>query len=293
MTDRYLESRGVMVSPYNNWIQTDAAINPGNSGGPLVNLKGEVVGVNARTLRMADNVGFAIPVDVAKSVVNQIIEYGRVKRSWLGLTLQEMTRMTDDPRQLGVVIADVDPLSPCFDAGILPGDVMVAVNGTATNARFREDLPNVRKLIAEIPVGSTIDVRVRRGEEVNLYEIVTAEKSELRGKENEFTEWGFTGSDLTPQAVRHAQLGSTDGLLVSGTQVGSIASNAGLRGGDIVLRIDGTGIKDVAQFRAIYDSLLAAETSLVMLDVKRGALTRFVLIKQETSATENGVTDEK
>ncbi|HNV21484.1 MAG TPA: trypsin-like peptidase domain-containing protein, partial [Candidatus Hydrogenedentes bacterium] len=117
VTDRYLGEEGPRPAPYNTWIQTDAAINPGNSGGPLVNLKGEVIGINTRKLSGADNVGFAIPVNAAREVIGAIIEHGHVPRSWIGVRLQEMTSKTDDPSQRGVVVADVDPLGPAAAAG--------------------------------------------------------------------------------------------------------------------------------------------------------------------------------
>ena len=146
-------------------VQTDAAINPGNSGGPLANMRGEVIGVNARVLSGAENVGFAIPVDTAREVVEAIIQDGKVHRSYLGLTLQEMFAKTDDPTQHGVVIADVAPLSPAHESGVHPGDILVAVNGEPVNARYNEDLPAVRKQIADLPVGEKAKLGLVRGEE--------------------------------------------------------------------------------------------------------------------------------
>ena len=283
VTDRHLADQGKRVSPYNNWIQTDAAINPGNSGGPLVNLKGEVVGVNARVLYGAENVGFAIPIDIAKEVIDQVIESGRVRRSWIGAMLQPMMAKTDDSSQKGVVIADVDPLSPGHEAGLRPGDVMLSIDGKPTDARFEEDLPAVRKRIADIPVGREVTVRVARGgEEIDLA-MTTVEKSELRGKEVEFEEWGFTASEVTPAIARRAQLPSTNGILVIGTQVGGIAANAHLKRGDVVLTVDGKEIADLDAFRNIYRDLVQSSKRLVLLDVKRGALTRFALIKQDSA----------
>ena len=285
VTDRYLEERGKMVSPFNNFIQTDAAINQGNSGGPLVNIRGEVVGINARMLRGAENVGFAIPIDTARPVIEQLIANGRVTRSWLGLNLQEMTRKTDDPAVKGVVIGDVHPLGPCIDAGVRPGDVLLAVDGTPTNARFKEDLPAVRKCIADIPVGAEVVLRVARGDNEIDFPVVTDEKSELKGDEVEFEEWGFTASELTPAMVRRAGLSERQGIAVSGTQAGGFASNAGLQRGDIVLEVDETGVENLAHFRRIYGELVESGQRLVMAVVKRGALTRFVLIKQDANAT--------
>ncbi|MCL4693212.1 MAG: trypsin-like peptidase domain-containing protein, partial [Candidatus Hydrogenedentes bacterium] len=281
VTDRYLSDQEEMVSPYNTWIQTDAAINPGNSGGPLVNLKGEVVGVNARRLGGADNVGFAIPASTARMVIDEIIQHGRVQRGWLGLTLQETTSRTDDPGQQGAVVADVDPLSPGSDAGIKPGDVLLSVDGKETNARFVEDLPKVRQLIAELPIGESVTAVIARGNEEISIPVTTAERSDLKGEEVEFASWGFTATELTPAIIRRAQLASSEGVFISGTQVGGIAAESGLNQGDIVLALDDTPIANLTQFKELYNQRVESGQRLVLLNVKRGALTRFVLIKQD------------
>lgn len=279
--DRYLGPTDPMDVPYNNWIQTDAAINRGNSGGPLVNLRGEVIGVNARRLSGAENVGFAIPIDIVKEVIDDILRQGRVARSWLGLSFQEITSKTDDPAQRGVVIADVDPLSPAADGGLKPGDVMVSVNGTPTDARFAEDLPAVNKLIADLPVGQEAVIRVIRGDQPVDISVKTQEKSDIKGNEVEFPEWGFTVAELTPAIVRRAQLPSRQGVLVSGIQVGGLAASAELQRGDIILTVDNEEVKDLERFRQLYRERVDSKQRLILMDVKRGALTRYVLLKQE------------
>jgi len=288
VTDRYLGEQGSMISPYNTWIQTDAAINPGNSGGPLVNLKGEVVGVNARRLGGADNVGFAIPAVTARNVLDEIVQHGRVRRSWLGLTLQETMSRTDDPNQAGVVIADIDPLSPASEVGFQPGDVLLSLNGQKTDARFVEDLPKVEQLIAELPVGETVTAVVARGDDEIEIAVETAEQSDLKGEEVEFSEWGFTATEVTPTIIRRAQLPSSEGVFVSGTQVGGLAAESGLNQGDLVLKVDNILVENLAQFRDLYKERVESGQRLVLLNVKRGALTRYVLIKQEDAAEESG-----
>ncbi|MEK7793484.1 MAG: trypsin-like peptidase domain-containing protein [Candidatus Hydrogenedentota bacterium] len=280
VTDRYLEDSGEAISLYNNWIQTDAAINPGNSGGPLVDLKGRVIGINTRRLNFADNVGFAIPVNIAREVIDAILANGKVVRSSVGIEFQEMTRTTEATDRPGVVIADVDPLSPGFRAGIHPGDILLAVNGQSTNARFVEDLPAVRKVIADLAVGQEAKLSIQRGDQTSDVAVVTEEKRKQAGEEVEYAGWGFSGSELSGQSVRQAQLNSYDGVLVSGTQIGGIAARAGLQTGEIILKVDGDAVTDLASFKTIYDARVAAHTELVLLTVRRGPLTRYVLLKQ-------------
>jgi serine protease Do len=282
--DRYLGDQGEMVSPYNTWIQTDAAINQGNSGGPLVNLRGEVVGVNARVLRGAENVGFAIPIDAAKHVIADIIAHGRVTRSWLGLSLQEMMRKTDDPEQQGVVIADVDPLSPGHHAGIMPGDILVAINGQAVHARFEEDLPEVRTLIATAPVGSEATLRILRAGELITVTATTMEQSQIRGRELELAPWGFSGADVTPEVARQVRLATVEGVRVTGTQPGGLGAGAGLAAGDIVLKIDDEPVRNLESFHEQVAQRVESDQPRVLLFVKRGAVTRYVLLKQGLAA---------
>lgn len=280
VTDRNLESMGSTGAPYNNWIQTDAAINPGNSGGPLVNIRGEVIGINTRKLTGADNVGFAIPIDIAKQVIEDIIEYGRVPRSDIGVAFQEMTRITDDASRSGVVIGDVNPLSPAFEARIRPGDVLLSIDGQPTNARFTEDLPGIRKRIADFPAGQEITLTIQRGDQVVDVPIETIEKSERNGQEEELEEWGFTLSELTNTVIRRAQLGSKEGVLVSGTKEGELAAQSELSPGDIILSIDGETVRDLDHFIEEYTKRLESQQELVLLTVKRGALTLFRIVKQ-------------
>jgi serine protease Do len=285
VTDRHLGGSGPRQSPFNNWIQTDAAINPGNSGGPLVNLKGEVIGVNTRVLSGAENVGFAIPVNIAKDVVDNLLEHGRVPRSRIGLFFQELLSKTEDPKQKGVIVASVDPLSPAADAQIMPGDILLSINGIETNARFEENLPALRKLIADLPIGEEVRLVLHRGDERILAHVFTEERSEVKGNELEFSDWGFTATELTPEIVRRVQLASNKGVLISGTQVGSIARTAGLTAGDIVLAMDAEIVEGLGHFKRLYDKRVEEETPLTMLWVKNRALTRFVLIKQEEDTT--------
>ncbi len=288
VTDRYLDAGGSRSAPFNNFIQTDAAINPGNSGGPLVNLKGEVVGVNARVLSGAENVGFAIPIDTVKDVVAQIREHGHVRRSWIGANVQEMLARSEDNSVEGAIIADIDPLSPAAEAQLRPGDILTAINGQKVNARFEEDLPKIANTLAQLPVGEEAVLSIVRDGQPAEVRVKTEERGELRGKEAELREWGLTVSELTPEMVRRAMLPARMGVFVSGTQVGGIASNARLEMGDVILKVDDTDVAGLEQFQQVYGAAIAAQKKLVLLWVKRGALTRYVLIKQEPAAVPAG-----
>ncbi|MCF6283937.1 MAG: trypsin-like peptidase domain-containing protein [Candidatus Hydrogenedentes bacterium] len=291
VTGRHLESQASQA-PFTNWIQTDAAINPGNSGGPLVNLRGNVIGVNSMVLRGAQNVGFAIPSNLARQVTDSIIANGRVRRSWVGIDLQGMLARTDDPDVKGVIVAGIDPLSPAKEAGIRPGDLLIAIGGQPANARFEEDLPRIRQMIAELPIGEPISFRIHRGDTEQDIVITTEERGGLKGEQGEYKEWGFTASELTPAVVRRARLDSSKGVLVSGTQVGGIANNAGLARGDIILTVDSTEVVNLAQFTELYQERLESHQRRVLLSVRNRALSRYVLIIQEEEDSE-GTDDEK
>ncbi len=292
--DRYLGDADGLIAPYNNWVQTDAAINPGNSGGPLVNLRGEVIGVNSRVLSGAENVGFAIPIDIAREAAEAIMEEGRVRRSWLGLRFQQMGAKTDDPTVRGVVISDVSPYSPAREAGVRPGDLLVAIDDVSVDARFEEELPAVRKAIADLPIGKTTVLQLKRDGEPLEMDVITEEKIATRGGQTEFQEWGFTVAEMTPELARRAQLPERTGVLVSGSMPGSIAAAAGLEQGDIILEVDGEPIHSLAAFTLAYESILESGQPATMLFVKRGAVTRFVLVKtgaEDAPALEKEIID--
>ncbi|MGC9053780.1 MAG: trypsin-like peptidase domain-containing protein [Candidatus Hydrogenedens sp.] len=279
MTDRYLEdSRGV-ISVFNNFIQTDAAINQGNSGGPLVNLKGEVIGINSRMLVGAENVGFAIPINIAKEVVEEIIKYGKINRSWLGLNLQEMKAITEDTNKQGVVIADVEIDSPAYKVGIRSGDILTAVNEEPVHARFQEDLPLVRKKLANLEIGKEVELTVMRGDKEEKVKVLPDVYSAYKGQEIEFTEWGFTASDITNEMVKRLRIPNRNGIYISGVQDGSIAKISGLLAGDVILEIEGKPIKNLEEFLNVYKQTINNGQPRILLFVQRGVVTRYVLVK--------------
>jgi serine protease Do len=159
--NRYFEdSRGVNgyeTGAFNTWLQTDAAINPGNSGGPLVTEDGKVVGINSRGYVGADNLGFAIPAKVARTVAATLVKEGAVTRSYAGIgfrELQDLERFYALSANTGVLVANVDVGSPAAKAGLRAGDVVLTLNGRKVDGRFPEQLPPIQQSIASLPVGA-------------------------------------------------------------------------------------------------------------------------------------------
>jgi serine protease Do len=223
--NRYFEDasgvNGYETGMFNNWLQTDAAINPGNSGGPLVLADGRVIGINARGYVGADNLGFAIPSNIASRVMAELVRSGSFVRSYLGLVprdLQDFESFYALSLNNGMLINNVDRDSPAARAGIRGGDVLLAVNGTKVDGRFPEQLPPIQNLIASQPVGAKLKLTVKRGADLRDYE-VTTEKLESRvGEEWAFEKWGLSVRKVSRSYARENQLSDDFGVLVIGVQ---------------------------------------------------------------------------
>jgi len=278
-TDRYFGSGERVVSPYHLWIQTDAAINPGNSGGPLVNLDSEVVGINSRVVLGANNLGFAIPINIVKDVADQLIEHGEVTRSWIGVELQNTQSVTADTDEKGVLVSSVAENSPAQRAGIRSGDTIITFGGQPVSARFEEELPATRRLIAETPVGEEVMVELMRGSEKIDVVLATEEKGKFVGEDVECPMWGFAVREVTETIARDNKLGGKRGVYVSGIQAGSSAARGGLTAASIVLRVDGRDITDIEMFTEIYNTSVDDRKRLVLLEAKRGPVVRYIVLR--------------
>ena len=276
----------VIQGPYaeQDFIQTDAAINPGNSGGPLLNLRGEVVGINtaiAGTTGGNLGVGFAIPSNLARKVLAQLLEKGRVVRGWLGVGIQDLTG--DLARQFdvdkGVVIGKVEPGSPAAEGGLQAGDVLVAIGD--------EKVPDTRALrrrVAASLVGSPLAVHVvRDGKEMTL----TVKVGEQPGEETVAGELeeardatlGLSVQAVTPELAEQLDLDAGErGVVVARVEPGSPASEKGLSEGTVILSVDRRAVDSVASFRK---ALAQADPGKgVLLRVRQGDATRWVVLKQ-------------
>jgi serine protease Do len=217
---------------FDDFLQTDAAINPGNSGGPLMNLSGEVVGINTAINPRANTIGFAIPVNLAKQVLPQLRSTGRVSRGWLGVYIQAIDDDTADLLGLsgksGALVSKVEPGGPADEAGIQRGDVIIEFNGQPV-----DEMDALPRLVAAAPVGSSAKVKVlRKGEEkeleVGLGELEQGEQLAAGGSEPETGAYGLTVQQLTPEIASQLGLEEASGVLISAVEPESPAALAQL-----------------------------------------------------------------
>lgn len=270
-TERYLGDdmtlpSGERTGLFNTWLQTDAAISPGNSGGPLVSLEGKVIGINSRAVGLGSNLGFAVPVDLVKQVVKQILDKGSVTRSTVGVRLQELRELEEHfgvDMKRGVLVAAVEPSSPAQKAGLKAGDLILSLDGKDLSARFSEELPVIYELFAQLPVDSKHVLAVLRQGKEQKIEVVTELLTQIRGDESEEQGWGLTVRDLTEAQKR--QLDVADGVYVTGTRPGGPAEKAKFQEGDVIRFVDGAPTPDLEAFKkAVEETLKNKETKKVV-----------------------------
>ncbi|MBW1991384.1 MAG: DegQ family serine endoprotease [Deltaproteobacteria bacterium] len=275
------KGRVIGAGPYDNFLQTDAAINPGNSGGPLINLKGEVVGINTAIVATGQGIGFAIPSNLAKTIIPQLEEKGKVTRGMLGVLVQTVTPELAksfglaEPR--GALVAEVNPGSPAEKAGIKRGDIIVDFNGTPI-----KEMNELPRLVAATPPGTRVTVTVLRdGKEKTFSLTVTELKEErqARGPEErgEESTVGLMVEDLTPELARRFGLKERRGVVVMRVVPGSSAMEAGIRPGDVILEFNGRKVTSVGQFQRLLRQ--QPRGSYVRLLIRRAGHTLYISLE--------------
>jgi serine protease Do len=270
--------RAIGSGPYDNFLQTDAPINPGNSGGPLINLKGQVIGINTAIIASGQGIGFAIPSNMAKNIIAQLKEKGKVVRGWIGVSVQTITPEIAQSFGLkeagGALVSDVVPGGPAEAAGIKRGDIIVAFDGK--NIGKMSDLPVI---VAGTSVGTTVPVKVmREGKELTL-NIKIAEMSEAGvAAQAAPTEerLGITVGSITPQVMRELGLRDRTGVVVTDVAQGSPAEDAGIQAGDVIKETNRVPVNNIRDFETALRK--SGKNKPVLLLIKRGAATFYVSI---------------
>lgn len=257
------KGRVIGAGPYDDFIQTDASINPGNSGGPLLNMKGEVIGINTAIVAGGEGIGFAIPSDLAKQIISQLKESGEVTRGWLGVGIQELT---DELKQYynvdkGVLVTQVFSGDPADKAGIRPNDIIVAVNGKPV-----ENPRELSRAIADIRPGEKAEIKLVRDGKTRTLEVTLAkreaEKLATRGQPGKTTEpaLGMDVANLTPEIAKQYNLEDTRGVIVTNIEPESKAYQAGFKQGDVIKEINHQQVESVADFEKIVGAAKKGDT---------------------------------
>jgi serine protease Do len=270
---------------YQDFIQTDASITFGNSGGPLVNIDGEVVGVNAAVNAAVSGIGFAIPINIAREVAESLVDKGKVVRGYLGIVPQEITSALAEAKGLestqGIIVAAVEPGTPAAEAGIESGDVIVAFAGTEIKS-----VNQFRRTVAGVGPGEKVAVAVLRdGEAKNLTATLrerpdeTAAAGEPAPRSEE--KWlGIEVVGLDDPMARRAQVSAATGVLVVAVEQRSPAADAGLAAGDVILEIGSRDIADLEGYQSAVKAL-GGSNRAIAFRIQRGDARYFLAVKPE------------
>lgn len=275
------KGRVIGAGPYDDFIQTDASINPGNSGGPLFNLRGEVVGINTAIIARGQGIGFAIPIDMAKKIMEQLKEKGKVVRGWLGVSVQDITediaKQLDIKKQEGALVADVFKGDPADKAGIKTGDVIIEINGQEiTNTH------ELLKVVAGIAVGKEVEVKIIRNGKTKILPVRITERPEketLAEAKKSRKYFGMTVQEVTPEIAEHLGLKDIYGVIVTEVEAGSPAEEAQIKEEDIILQINKKRVASLEDYIGMM-SRVESEESVLML-VKRGDIKFFTVVRKQ------------
>lgn len=271
---------------YQDFIQTDASINFGNSGGPLVNIRGEVVGVNTAINAGANGIGFAIPVNLAREVAESLMSEGKVVRGYLGVVPQEITRELAEAKDLddtrGIIIANVEDDTPASDAGLEAGDVVLRFGGVEIR-----DVPHFRRVVAGFGPDDSVEMVIVRDRERRTITARLAERPDTFASADESPEEGETSVwfgihvvGLDDPVAREFEVEADEGVLVISVDSGSPAADGGLQAGDVIVRVADTSVRDLSTYRRVMKDVEDQDKAVAIM-VQRGDYTYFVAVKPE------------
>ncbi|MEW6569565.1 MAG: DegQ family serine endoprotease [Nitrospirota bacterium] len=279
----------VGIADYEDFIQTDAAINPGNSGGPLVNVRGEFIGINTAIFSKTggyQGIGFAVPSNMVRLIMEQLIQKGKVVRGWIGVTIQELTPELSEKfglkRTQGALVSDVSKGSPAARAGIMRGDVIIEFNGKEV-----KDVSGLRNLVAQSKAGTAVPVKILRSGKEHTFKVAIVElpreiaeitPARLPDEIGENLLTGLTVMDLTREIIRQLGFNKDEkGVIVVQVEPGSPADDAQIKKGDIIKEIDKKEIDNLGDFNRTAANLRNDES--VLLFVNRSGKNFYVILE--------------
>jgi serine protease Do len=272
------KQRVLGLGPYDDFIQTDAAMNPGNSGGPLLDIQGEVIGINTAINPRANTIGFAIPINMAKKIIPQLEKYGKVTRGFLGVEVQPLTDELAQGLGLsstqGALVAKVQPGGPAAEAGIERGDVIVRFDGTPI-----EKMHTLPDVVSSTAPGTEVQVEVIRKGEHKTFTVKVGEMKEqpiASAAQEGSGGFGLRAEDLTPTLQQQLHTSATHGAVVTQVQPGGPAAEAGLQPGDVILEVN----REPVDGAAALDGLLRKSGERALLLVQRGDTNLFVALRR-------------
>jgi len=274
------KGRVIGSGPYDDFIQTDASINPGNSGGPLINMAGEVIGINTAIIASGQGIGFAIPVNMARGIIEQLKTSGEVTRGWLGVAIQPISKELADYYGIkngrGVLVTEVFSGDPADKAGIKAKDIILEVNNKKV-----EESRDLTRMIANTVVGETVNIKILRDGQEMIFrvEIAKREEAKLAARQPERKDedaMGIRVTDLTAEVARRFNLNEAEGVIVVGVEAESKGGEAGVQVGDIIKEVNHQAVQTVADYSRVIDAVRPGES--IQLFIRR-MNTGFIVIK--------------
>jgi len=270
------KGRVIGAGAYDNFIQTDASINPGNSGGPLFNMQGKVIGINTAIVAQGQGIGFATPINMAKSILSDLKTKGKVTRGWLGISIQDISediaKSMNYKNKGGVLVTDVFKDDPADKAGLKVGDIITEINGKAI-----KDTHDLLLTIAALHVGEKASVKaLRDGKEIS-FQLVVAErkdKPEIALTKKTGGYFGINAQEITKDLAKQLGISHDAGLIVTDVEEGSPADNVGIQPHDIILQVNKVKVTSLKQYSA--EMTKATEKKSIILLIKRGNSNFFV-----------------
>ena len=261
---------------YRGFIQLDASINPGNSGGPLLNIEGSLIGINTAIFKQAEGIGFAIPINKAKRIINDLIRYGKVRRGWLGVSVQSITKemlsFFNIERVRGVVVTHIMERSPGARAGLKRGDVILSLENIEVN-----DKTDYSERVSTYPLGNTINMGILRGGKVESVSLKVSLLPASRVADYVKIWLGFTVNKIQQSLVRRYRLVTSQGVVVTSVTPNSVSDKIGVQSGDIIRQVNQVKIENEKDFRAAMVEVAGRDSVLIL--VQRGQNGYYVTLE--------------